>query len=115
MRIKLSISLLAIAALCFLTGMEPVRGESDCTVDGTYQSDWGVVHLKQVDDKVTGKWQRGTIKGVRKDDVIRYTWYEGPAVGGKGRWKVSSDCSRLSGTWGTGSQSSGGGKWNLHK
>ncbi len=115
MRIKVGIAILAIAGFWVFTDISPVRGQSACSVDGTYQSDWGVVNLTQSGDNVSGTWQRGTVRGVRSGNIIRYTWYEGPVVGGRGWWRISPDCTRLNGPWGSGSRDSGGGNWNLHK
>jgi hypothetical protein len=115
MRVKIIVVFLAVAGLWFFFDTRPIHGQADCSIDGTYQSDWGPVNLQQSENKVTGTWQKGTISGVRNGNVIRYTWYEGPVPGGRGTWRISPNCANLRGPWGSGSSSTGGGNWNLHK
>lgn len=104
---------LALFAICMIFGQ--IASMAECPVTGVYQSDWGQVNLLQAGNQVTGTWEKGTIQGTRFGNTIRYVWYQGNVIGGRGFWTVSPDCQSLTGPWGNGNSETGGGYWNLHK
>ena len=86
MRVKIIVVFLAVAGLWFFFDTRPIHGQADCSIDGTYQSDWGPVNLQQSENKVTGTWQKGTIRacGTAMSSVIPGTKVPFPGAGERG-------------------------------
>ena len=84
-------------------------------ISGTYDSNWGVVQLRQSGDSVTGKYEccgGGTITGTIVDGVIEYRWDQ-QGASGNGVWAIPHKTGRMIGTWGSGGSDVNGGGWNL--
>ncbi|CAH1092386.1 hypothetical protein [Candidatus Nitrotoga sp. 1052] len=73
--------------------------------------------LKQVEDRMVGKYsygmKEGTIDGNLKNNVILFEWYE-PGGFGHGKLYLKENGKRFSGTWGYKESSDNGGAWNGH-
>jgi hypothetical protein len=88
-------------------------------IDGTYTSNYGVVRLNQMGDRVTGTYETGgggVIKGRIIDGVLYFRWKQraGTTDGeGHGVWVIEGR--KISGTWGTQHSDANGGQWNLEK
>jgi hypothetical protein len=84
-------------------------------VSGTYDSNWGPVHLEQSGARIVGTYEccgGGRIAGTLDGSVIFYEWHQS-AESGRGRWRVRKNGASLVGTWGSGKSATSGGPWNL--
>lgn len=87
------------------------------TITGTFDSNWGPVHLEQSGARVSGTYEccgRGRIAGTLENGVLHYTWDQ-PGATGRGRWDVRKGGNELTGTWGHGESETSGGPWNLRR
>jgi len=90
----------------------------DGTYDGEFTSGGGSIAIRVVlqrrGDTVTGRYSygasEGEITGVVKDGVLHYTWRE-PGAQGRAVARATADGAGMSGTWGYGDASEGGGRW----
>jgi hypothetical protein len=85
-------------------------------VTGSYESDFGPVHLEQEGQILGGTYEcpGGSIKGVRNGNEIQHAW-QGSDSMGHGSWRLSEDGEELSGRWGFGPSGTEGGEWNLKR
>ena len=81
-------------------------------IAGTYQTDFGEMHLRVNGDRIKGtyKHREGKIEGVLKGNKLTGTWTQ---TNGKGKiiFIFNSDFSKFTGKWGS-NDSSPNGKWN---
>lgn len=95
-------------------GGDAAWGDWTLRVTGTYQSNYGDVHLFQDGARVTG-WYRccggGTIEGTIVGRSLMFEWRE-PARAGRGVWTLQRP-GRLDGSWGWGARDDDGGTWTL--
>ena len=103
--------------------LAPDRLSATRPFDGTYDGEFtsgngGSVAIRVVfrrrGDTVTGRYSyggsEGEITGVVEDGVLHYTWRE-PGGEGRGVTRATADGAGISGTWGYGDASAGGGRW----
>lgn len=117
--IRMLRSSLIVGAVVFAFAARPAvanhsrAGRPALDVSGTYDSNWGAVHLVQTGQRVTGDyvWSNGHLDGVLDGNMLRYHWTESDGSG-QGVWVVASN-GQLIGTWGTGQDDLGGGGWRL--
>lgn len=86
-------------------------------VTGSFDSNYGAVHLEQDGDRVVGTYEccgGGRIVGTLKGSAIDYRW-EQRGASGHGRWEVVDYGRKLLGTWGTGESRTSGGTWDLQR
>jgi hypothetical protein len=101
---------------CASTDTKDTRDDApappSATVDGTWSSPRGVVHLSEQAGAVTGEYIcTGTIEGTVNGNAIEILWMS-PDGGGKGSWRIQDD-GRLTGTWTYGPEDKAGGSWDL--
>jgi hypothetical protein len=114
----------ALFASIFLLGIlsdalasHPACKSARIDVAGSYDSNWGPVHLEQSGDRITGHYEccgGGRITGTLKGSTIDYEWQQ-PGATGHGRWEVVDRGDKLLGTWGTGASLDSGGVWDLER
>ncbi|PIE06131.1 MAG: hypothetical protein CSA75_01100, partial [Sorangium cellulosum] len=75
--------------------------------EGSYSSNWGTTHFKEIGGIVSAKYSRGTMTCKAARDVLSCEWFEGNATG-KARLTRQADGS-LRGTWGKGTSETNGG------
>ena len=120
-------STIALAAIFSLSLLLGLLGDSQASpeardqkvravdVTGSYDSNYGPVHLEQSGDRVVGNYEccgGGRIEGYLRDGIIDYKWYQ-PNASGSGRWKVVNGGDKLVGEWGLGKSRTSGGSWDL--
>ena len=119
-----SIALTALLSLTLVLGLlsdslaeQPLCKERRVDVTGSFDSNWGAVHLEQDGARIVGTYEccgGGRIVGTLSGSVIDYAW-EQPGTSGHGRWEVVDDGDKLLGTWGTGESRTSGGAWDLKR
>ena len=118
------IALTAILSLTLLFGLlsdslaeQPARKKQRVDVTGSFDSNYGAVHLEQDGTRIVGTYEccgGGRIVGTLSGSVIDYQW-EQPGTSGRGRWEVVDYGDKLLGTWGTGDSRTSGGSWDLKR
>jgi hypothetical protein len=94
--------------------LAPLRPLAEGDVSGSYESDFGPVHLVQERGRITGSYEcpGGVVEGTRDGRTIRFSW-QGSDSMGHGGWTLSADARSLEGRWGFGPSADAGGSWNL--
>jgi hypothetical protein len=108
---------LAVVATLFTAGsvafaVTPSR--TVISVSGTYKSNWDDVTLTQDGSQVFGTYVccgGGTIRGYINGRTLHYEWHQ-PGGSGRGVWTIHPP-GKLDGTWGVGTSTSDGGRWDL--
>ena len=81
---------------------------------GRYETNWGVVELRQNGQKVVGSYAQpvqGDIEGVIEDRVLVYRWMQSDGIWGMGRFKLIENGKMIRGSWGYGKSYDNGGVW----
>lgn len=81
---------------------------------GAWDTDWGLLVIKQGEEKLTGKYNGafvGTIEGTVKEGKLHFVWKQTNAEWGSGVFTVSDDGKKLTGTWGGAESETNGGPW----
>jgi hypothetical protein len=93
-----------------------VSGAVECDISGEWDSNWGLMNLEQSGSSVSGSytWDDGKISGSYSGGILTGEWSESPSYSppddaGGFVFTISDDCNSFSGTWGYGSESTGGG------
>lgn len=87
----------------------------DSSFIGTWNTNWGLLIIKQGEEKLTGKYSgkfSGTIEGTVKEGKLHYKWVQPNGEWGSGVFTVSEDGNTLTGTWGGANSETNGGAWN---
>ncbi len=72
---------------------------------GTWSTNWGLLVIKQGEEKLTGKYTgkfAGNIEGNVEKGKLHFVWKQTNSEWGSGVFTVSDDGKKLSGTWGGG-------------
>ena len=114
-RLAVVVLLVVVAPYVVSSAFATETPRRQVNVNGTYDSNWDLVTLRQDGDRVSGTYVccgGGTIEGrVYQNRVIRYHWKQ-PGGEGEGIWEIVSP-DKLEGTWGIGQSDSDGGRWDL--
>jgi hypothetical protein len=96
--------------------LKPLAAASSSDLSGSYESNFGPVHLKQEGARIEGTYEcpGGVIQGTRDGNTIAYAW-QGSDSMGHGSWTLGDDGQTLTGRWGFGPSADAGGSWNLKR
>lgn len=101
--------------ICTLALFTVTAVADDSKFFGTWDTNWGLLVIKQGEDKITGKYTgqfEGTIEGAVKDGKLQVIWKQPNGEWGSAVFTVSEDGKKLTGTWGGMKSATDGGEWN---
>ncbi|MEM6278857.1 MAG: hypothetical protein AAF733_05215 [Verrucomicrobiota bacterium] len=105
-----------IASLLFTFALLTITSfADDSKFLGTWNTNWGLLVIKQDEEKITGKYTgqfEGTIEGKIEEGKLHVTWRQPNAEWGSAVFTVSADGKTLTGTWGGSESATNGGEWN---
>jgi hypothetical protein len=87
-------------------------------VEGSYDSRYGRVLLRQDGNRVTGTFESGgggMLKGRIRGNTLTFRWRSDTGAEGRGVWYLDRRNNVISGTWGTWNSRSNAGDWTLHR